>query len=298
MENISVYIANSDDFDEIFERISGIVHAFLPNHDMGRIGEVSQYVARAFEGDLSGYQDLQTLYHNRAHTLEVVLCTARMLHSLYLSGREFGPDIVDAALIGAYLHDIGYLKNDAEVGGTGAQFTATHVLRGVDFFGTHFPSFPAPLAETVRKVILSTDHRLPVSRLSFDSPQERLAALATANGDLIGQMANREYLERLALLFLEFREANMGGFKDLHDLLEKTQAFYRMTQTRLVTELDGLGALLDLHFEAATGVKRNYYFEVIQRNLDYLHKLLQASPGDRMSMLKRGNILDRIAHLL
>lgn len=298
MENISAYIANSDSFDEIFERISGIVHSFAPDHDMGRVGEVSRYVERGFSGNLSGYQDLQTLYHNRAHTLEVVLCTARMLHSLHLSGRGIAPDLVDASLIGAYLHDVGYLKHDDEIGGTGAQFTDTHVLRGVDFFGTHFPTFPASLAETVKKVILSTDHRLPVSRLSFDSPQERLAALATANGDLIGQMANRQYLERLAFLFLEFREARMGGFKDLHDLLEKTQAFYRMTQTRLVTELDGLGVLLELHFEAAMGVKRNYYFEVIQRNLDYLHKLIQTPPEDRMSMLKRGNILERIAHLL
>ena len=41
---------------------------------------------RAFDGKLRGYQNLKTLYHNRSHTNEVVLCTARMLHGLHLAG--------------------------------------------------------------------------------------------------------------------------------------------------------------------------------------------------------------------
>jgi hypothetical protein len=40
-------------------------------------------------------------------------------------------------------------------------------------------------------------------------------------------MANREYLERLLLLYFEFEEAGMGGFSDIHALLEGTAAFYR-----------------------------------------------------------------------
>lgn len=57
--------------------------------------------------------------------------------------------------------------------------------------------------------------------MSFDNPQQKLAAYATATSDLIGQMANREYIERLLFLYFEFEEANLGGFADVHDLLEK-----------------------------------------------------------------------------
>ena len=32
-------------------------------------------------------------------------------------------------------------------------------------------------------------------------------------------MSNREYLERVLLLYFEFEEAQMGGFADIHDLL-------------------------------------------------------------------------------
>jgi hypothetical protein len=55
-------------------------------------------------------------------------------------------------------------------------------------------------------------------------------------------MANREYLERLLLLYFEFEEAGMGGFSDIHSLLEGTSAFYRITKERLDRDLNGLSS--------------------------------------------------------
>jgi HD superfamily phosphodiesterase len=60
----------------------------------------------------------------------VVLCTARMLHGLHLAGQGIDGDHLDSALIGALMHDVGYLMSDEEASGTGAQFTASHVMRG------------------------------------------------------------------------------------------------------------------------------------------------------------------------
>ena len=142
-----------------------------------------------------------------------------LLHGLHLAGHGLDGDHIDAALIGALMHDVGYLMSDEEASGTGAQFTASHVMRGVEFTRRHLADLPADLLETTTKVIMLTDHRKRPDWVTFDNLQQQRAAYATATADLIGQMANREYLERVLLLYFEFVEARMGGFADIHDLL-------------------------------------------------------------------------------
>lgn len=110
----------------------------------------SPYCARRFR-ELTGYQALKTLYHNNSHTNEVVLCSSRMLHGLAMAGRGLDADHIDAAIIGALMHDVGYLMTDEEAAGTGAQFTSTHVSRGVDFAKRHLLDLPPEvLAATVK----------------------------------------------------------------------------------------------------------------------------------------------------
>jgi hypothetical protein len=117
-----------------------------------------------------------------------------------------------------------------------------------------------------------TDHRKHPDWVTFDNLQQQRAAYATATADLIGQMANREYLERVLFLYYEFEEAQMGGFADIHDLLEKTTAFYNMTKGRLDKDLQGMSVILARHFGQQTGADRNFYQESIDRNLAYLEQ--------------------------
>ena len=123
-------------------------------------------------------------------------------------------------------------------------------------------------------------------------------ASVTATADLVGQMANREYLERLLLLYFEFKEAGIPLFADIHDLLEKTDGFYRMMAARLQNELGGLAPHLTRHFDQARGVRRNYYLESIHRNLDYLGSLVKQERTRRFDRLKRGGIVDAVNQLL
>lgn len=287
-------LGNTRDTGEVEAQVAGILGAFAPDHDLSRIAAAFRLLDRAFDGELAGYQKLKTLYHNREHTNEVVLCTARMLHGLQLGGQGLDADHIDAALIGALMHDVGYLMRDEEASGTGAQFTDTHVLRGVAFARTHLVDLPPAVLDTTTKVILLTDHRKHPGWVAFDNLQQQRAAYATATADLIGQMANREYLERVLLLYFEFEEAQLGGFADIHDLLEKTTAFYRMTKGRLDQDLHGLATNLTQHFGQQLGVGRNFYQESIDRNLDYLERVIGMDRQRRLAALKRGGVVEHV----
>ncbi|MCK9381889.1 MAG: HD domain-containing protein [Sulfuritalea sp.] len=290
-------LGNTRDTAEVEAQVGKIVHAFAPGHDLTRIADAFGLLDRAFDGDLPGYQKLKTLYHNRTHTNEVVLCAARMLHGLQLAGQGLDADHIDAALIGALMHDIGYLMSDEEASGTGAQFTDGHVLRGVEFARRHLVGLPPDVLDTTTKVILLTDHRKPAGLVTFDNLQQQRAAYATATADLIGQMANREYLERILLLYFEFEEARMGGFADVHELLEKTTAFYGMTKARLDQDLHGLSKHLTQHFNQQQGADRNFYMESIERNLDYLERVIKIERQHRLESLKRGGVVEKVLQM-
>jgi hypothetical protein len=157
---------------------------------------------------------------------------------------------------------------------------------------------PPDVMVATSKVILATDHRPIAVMPEFSSRAQRIAAQVTATADLIGQMANREYLERLLLLYYEFNEAGITLFKDVHDLLEKTGSFYHMMHGRLQNELGNLTPHLTKHFDQARGVRRNFYTESVDRNLDYLANLVKEERARRLDRLKRGNIVSRAIDLL
>lgn len=296
MDHDSPFLAlgNTRDTGEVEAQVSDIVKRFAPGHDLSRISGSFALLDRAFDGKLPGYQNLKTLYHNRTHTNEVVLCTARMLHGLHLAGQGLDGDHIDAAVIGALMHDVGYLMNDDEAAGTGAQFTADHVMRGVAFTRRHLADLPPAVLDATTKVIMLTDHRKHPDWVTFDSPQQQRAAFATATADLIGQMANREYLERVLLLYYEFEEARLGGFADIHDLLEKTTAFYNMTKGRLDKDLNGMSANLARHFGQSLGRERNFYQESIDRNLAYLSGIVGTERARRLDKLRRGHVVEEV----
>lgn len=291
----SLEIGNSRDFGEIRQRVRHIVHAIAPAHDMQYIEQAFALVATACDGLLLGYAELRTPYHDQGHVLEVVLCAARLLHGLHLGGTALDSRSIDAAIVGALLHDSGYLMRSDEACGTGAQYTLTHVVRGVVFAESHLAELlPPDLLSATGKVILATDHRPIAVMPDFTSPGERLAAQVTATADLIGQVANREYLERLLLLYFEFKEAGIDFFSDIHDLLEKTEGFYKLMTWRLQHELGGLAPHLMKHFDQTRGVRRNYYLESAGRNLDYLGTLVREERVRRLEKLKRGGIVERV----
>ena len=250
---------------------------------------------RLFSGSYAGYQACKTEYHDLRHTLEVVLATVRMTHAAVLSGRELQPHVAELALVSAMMHDTGYIQPIGE-SGTGGQYTLEHVERSAEFFLQYSQQLGLSELDQERCCCMITATSLSVDpdEIIFPDPGTELAAKLVASADLIGQLSDRIYLEKLLFLYQEFREAGIMAYANELDLLSKTCAFYKMVQQRLEEKLDGLDQLLHLHFKSRWNIDSDLYRDSITLNFTYLEKLLQDSKENYRSKLKRGGIVARI----
>src|SRR6202040_117372 len=94
---------------------------------------------RLFAGEVPGFHGVDTVYHDRQHTLDITLALARLLVGYERQGpsaaRPGGARAVVGLLTGLF-HDVGYLRRaDDRDSRNGAEFTRTHVARGARFLG-------------------------------------------------------------------------------------------------------------------------------------------------------------------
>ena len=70
------------------------------------------------------------------------------------------------------------------------------------------------------------------------SEEEEIVGKILGVTDLMGQLDDRNYLEKLILLYLEFEEGKVQGFDSGFDLLEKiTIGFFTFTEKRFARDL-------------------------------------------------------------
>jgi hypothetical protein len=92
----------------------------------------------------------------------------------------------------------------------------------------------------------------------------------------VAQIADRHYLEKLLLLFQEFKEAGIPDFATELDLLKKTEGFYKnITRKRLENEFGGIYNSMLSHFKHRWELHKDLYAESIQRNIGYLRSILK-----------------------
>lgn len=293
-EEINSLFANSDP-DMVWGKATVIARRINPDFDFRLVRTVFDDVLRLFRGEYPGYSSIKTLYHDLTHTLDVFLCVARLAHGAHLSGISLADDEISLVLIAALLHDVGYVQLRGEENGTGAQYTQTHVKRGVTFMRHYLAErqFPAGFAVFLEPMISSTDPALNLSEIAFPDDRIRLLGQLVATADLTGQMADRTYLEKLLFLYLEFKEAHFGHFRSAYDMLRQTKQFYEVTRAKLDGPLGALYVNLALHFKDTIGVEKNYYMESMEKNIAYLTHVIELDEADLHSMLKRGGIVEQ-----
>ncbi|MEJ1959655.1 MAG: HD domain-containing protein [Nitrosomonadales bacterium] len=285
--------------DEVWAKAASVAKRINPDFDPVLAKSVFDDVVRMFRGDYPGYCSIKTLYHNLPHTLDVFLCAMRLLHGVHVMGTRITDDEINMVVIATLMHDIGYAQEIGEDTGTGAQFTESHVRRGVEFMRHYVAerNFPSGYADTLEPIILTTDPALAFSELVFPSERARLLGKVVGTADLTGQMADRTYLEKLLFLYLEFKEAHYGHFQSVNDMLRQTEKFYNNTRKKLDDELDGMYAQLTFHFMDTLGVENNFYLESIEKNIGYLSKVVALNEEDYFTMLKRGGIVEQAQSL-
>ena len=271
--------------------------------DSGTFEELYQDIDLLFKGQYPGYRASNTLYHDLEHTGSVLLATARLVHGGHLQGFKFNAGNVLLVTAAALFHDVGLIQADRETQGSGARFTVGHEERSIHFMRQYLStrSFSSQQIRDCAHMIRCTILDLPPKQIPFHSRDSEMMGHILGTADLLGQMSDRLYLEKLLLLFREFREAGIPRFETELDLLQKTKDFYHyIAEQRLALELGNVSRFIRSHFKHRWGVDRDLYFVAIEKNIDYLTLVLDACTHNRniyLHKLRRGGIVARAREL-
>ena len=196
---------------------------------------------------LENIANSNALYHNVEHTIFVSLVGQEVLRGKHI--REGGVSCEDWLhfMISLVCHDIGYVKGvcrgdnilariyatgrfDETVtlppGSTDASLTAFHVDRGKLFIEERFGGHNLIQAETIKKNIELT--RFPVPLDGDHQDTVNYPGLVRA-ADLIGQLSDPRYLQKIPSLFYEFEETGVNktlGYRNPEELRQNYPRFY------------------------------------------------------------------------
>lgn len=204
--------------------------------------ESLRWVARVAVERIS---DSDALYHDVEHTVMVTLVGQEILYGRRVIDGGVGPDLWLNAMAALLLHDIGYVRGVCDAdgahayvtneagdlvtlapGASDAALTAFHVDRSKIFIRETLAEFPEFDVELVARAVERT--RFPVPDAQDARATDDIPGLIRA-ADLIGQLADPNYLRKANRLFHEFQEtgtADRLGYRTPVDLAEGYPAFY------------------------------------------------------------------------
>jgi len=285
--------------EAVIEEVLHILDMIDPAIKTQRVLPAFHMTVSLYKGNYEGYRACNTGFHDLQHATNTFLAMARLLHGAILAAPPLTAEDITLGLITALLHDTGYIQEGYDSAGTGAKYTATHVPRSMDFLKRHSRMFQLSEAEVIygQKIILCTDLSTDIDTISFPSPEIELLGKMLGTADLLAQMADRNYLEKVLLLYYEFREARIGDYKDELDLLKRTVGFYEFIAVRLKDALNDTARFMPPHFASRWNIQTDLYQEAINQQKQYLKRLLSRPFIDLIKHLRRGNIVDKIRQL-
>lgn len=275
---------------ETFAEIKKILLLIDPSFDSLFIENVYNDIIRLFNGNYPGYRASNTKYHDLEHTCAVTLATARLMHGIHVQNQTFSSRVIQLGLIGALFHDTGLIQTVEENDGTGAQYTIGHEDRSIALMERYLSDkgFSAEDFLDCSHIIMCTKLSLPLNEIPFRSEETKTMGKVLGSADLIAQMADRNYLKKLPLLFLEFKEAGMAGFETPLELFENTGEFYHsVARTRLAEELGNVSAAARYHFKNRWGIDRDLYAESIKNNIKNMREITGVCVENYACMIKK-----------
>ncbi|MCI0538168.1 MAG: hypothetical protein L0Z50_23425, partial [Verrucomicrobiales bacterium] len=275
------------DITAVRREVQSIYKLMFASVDEEFIERVFGWVQDCFQGRYPGYLPIDAGYHDLEHTLQGTLCMVRILGGRHRAQAQplCSSRLFELGLLAILLHDSGYLKRAGDTQGTGAKYTLTHVGRGMDFAAQLLQDrlFADSEIKAVRNMISCTGGETDPGSIPFQSEMEKVAGFALGTGDLLGQMAASDYVEKLPMLFEEFAEAQRFStpqsdsriaFSDAHDLMAKTSEFWEQyVKPRIEHDFAGLYRFLNNPYPAGP----NPYLERIEANLWRLRQQLAAA---------------------
>jgi hypothetical protein len=275
----------------VLAAVEGLYRPTWPKQSLDPLRLAFEHFERLFAGEIPGYFGVDTVYHDRQHTLDVTLALARLTVGYEQQANEatrLGGERALVGLVVGLFHDVGYLRRvDERESRNGAEFTRTHVSRGARFLESFLPVIGfAGWVPVARQIIHFTGYEVPFPQIEANVPDPRDIALGHLIGtaDMVGQMADRCYLEKCRdRLYAEFvlggvalpLAANGGRqvkYASGLDLLRQTPEFIAEVRTK---RLDGEFRGAYRHFANLYG-GTNPYMDAIDRNVAYLRQILRS----------------------
>ncbi|MDH4192037.1 MAG: hypothetical protein OEW21_17765 [Betaproteobacteria bacterium] len=300
---------NVENASDVREAIAAILAARYPGEDLSLLKRVFDDVESLFEGRLPGYLSCDTPYHDLRHTLDVTLALARLVDGhdrVRAEADRLGARRAQLGIIIALLHDSGYVKRASEAGiANGAVFTKVHVSRGAEFIADYLPKIGfGPEVEVAKQIVHFTGYEMNLEDIKLGEPKDRLLGTLIGTADLIGQMSDRTYLEKVRdFLYHELvwgevaRETTPDGgqivrYASAEDLVSKTPEFFELARDRVVNKLGGVHRYAGAHFDGA-----NPYLVEIDRNMKFLRDALRDGDLARLRRICRSlSRLEEIEH--
>jgi hypothetical protein len=285
------------DTNSVMQAVGQLVSSTWPDYDTGALKRAFRDFDDMFAGRAPGYAGVDTVYHDRQHTLDVTLTMARLLagHDRQADALwQFGGERAVAGIIMALFHDVGYLRRDTDSQQmNGAEFTRTHVSRGIEFLNGYLPQLGLPQWAPIAAIVLHfTGYEKPFAELNPEDARDLRLGHLLGTADMITQLADRCYLEKCRdRLYPEFVLGGVAlpqtgsGYTTVKyasglDLLRQTPQFVNDTRLhRLDGEFNRAYRFLDILFDG-----RNPYIEAIDRNMTYLEQVLRS---ESWRMLRR-----------
>jgi hypothetical protein len=256
----------------------GAIHAALfPDAERAFVPRAFDWLVRCFRGEHGDYLPIDVGYHDLEHTLQGALCLARLLHGRHHAGASprLTVEAFELGVLAILLHDTGYLKQRGDREGTGAKYTAIHVGRSAafarEFLQPKGYSDAAILA--VQNMINCTGIGTDPEAIRFQDELERTVGYALGTADLLGQMAATDYVEKLPVLYAEFKEAarhatpgteRLFAFESAEALMRNTPAFW---DNYVRPKIDGVFRGLYGYLSDPYPGGPNPYLQRIERNL-------------------------------
>jgi len=276
---------------DVVREIRTIILLMYKNFYFNQFDQVFGDILKLFNGHYPGYRRCNTFYHDLSHTMDCLLVTAKLIHGAGLNGIVFTRRDVTLGLISALMHDTGYIQAVEDNTGTGAKYTVSHIERSIEFMKKYFHdhAFPSEYLPICSDFLRCTGLDVNIAEIKFQSREHEILGQILGTADLIGQMANDNYLEKLPFLYDEFKEGGVPGYSDKFDLLKKTPAFWEMVKQRLMIELGHVDRYLRDYLRVLWGINQDLYRQAIDRNMERLQAFL-AAPSPTFQGIREANI--------
>ena len=274
----------------VLAAVQALYRPTWPGMSLDPLSRAFTHFERLFAGEIPGYHGVDTVYHDRQHTLDITLALARLIVGYERQQEEanrLGGARATIGLVTGLFHDVGYLRRaDDTESRNGAEFTRTHVSRGARFLEEYLPvlGFGAwvPVAS---EIIHFTGYEVPFAQIEsrLSDPRDVLVGHLVGTADMIAQIADRCYLEKCRdRLYAEFVLGGValpfsGGYRQVKyasglDLLRQTPDFIEETRrNRLDRDFGAAYRYLEILYGG-----HNPYIESIDRNVEFLRQVLRS----------------------